>query len=355
VVIKREESSYVCKIVHPTKAANEQANKTNEQTSESILASLYRAGLVLSPVWKDVAVQLSHYDDAILGLDTNILSEAVISEHVLSSLYLVTADPYIYRPKWIFIIIPSAVVHELEQGANIRNEFGLLRWAGRRSFRALQEILDLDRNADLSGISLMIVGETDPILDARTELRALRRDMIRSNRGYVKASSGDMIIRTQYESFLRQISFHKGVFFLTADKSNSALADVEGLHSIYYRRPGIDSTKEIREPEIRCESAKSLRKQIPVGKLIYELAVEFGTIQLQWNHDSCTVMCDPKGETLDHWQFRELKLPEVGRLLNIYESQPLNVPLISAEKMCLQTMHSLFYSPDERIQTGRKR
>ena len=43
-----------------------------------------------------------------------------------------------------------------------------------------------------------------------------------------KLSTGDMIIRDQFKQFLRQIDFHKGMYFLTSDKSNAALAQTEG-------------------------------------------------------------------------------------------------------------------------------
>lgn len=340
--------SYVCRLESPPDHKRTTAEEEHErQFRSSITAAFYRCGMILSPVWEQVASQLSDHDDIILGLDTNTLSDAAVSEHVLSSLYFVTPHPYIYKPKWILLAIPSAVIHELEQGANLRNDRGLLRDKGRLSFRALQEILELDRNSDLAGISLMIVGETDPVLDTRAELRGLRYDLNRapgSGGRKIGTSSGDMIIRTQYEGFLQRINFHKGIFFLTADKSNSALASVEGLHSIYYRHPSVEAVRgNIREPRFECEPDPPIRKPIPFGKLIYELAVQFGRLEIKSGAANVNVACDSKAEAMDHWLYRELQIDvnQVNELIRIYNTRPCKVPLAHAEQMCLETMHAL--------------
>jgi len=181
------------------------------------------------------------------------------------------------------------VVHELEQLANTRNDKGSLTRQGRIGFRALQEILELNRSADLTGISLMIVGAANPVFDARVELKGLREDFSRvrhlinstqkaamspasdegdentngtaarqhNSRGSKRSSSScDMMIRAQYKEFLRQIDFHKGAFFLTADKSNAAMARAEGLQAIYYKQPHhtyvIDRDRALEMQQVKC-------------------------------------------------------------------------------------------------------
>jgi len=46
--------------------------------------------------------------------------------------------------------------------------------------------------------------------------------------------------------------------------------------------------------------------EVPLGKLIYELAVQFGLIKIPTEFGEIVIVCDQKGETLDHWIFRDL-------------------------------------------------
>jgi hypothetical protein len=184
------------------------------------------------------------------------------------------------------------------------------------AYRALEEIVELNNSADIAGVSLMVAGAADPAMDARVELRKLREDLVmqrnrdlpsgpgqQSAKKPPKSSSGDMIIRAQYREFLRQIDFHKGTFFLTADKSNAALARAEGLHAIYYKTPSYDAALgEVGPHVIPCTpSEASIRMAVPFGKLLYELAVQFGSIRITWGRQKVQLHCDEKGESLDHW------------------------------------------------------
>ena len=165
------------------------------------------------------------YDDVLLGLDTNILYNCSISEHLIPFLSLINPKEFVHTPNWILLVITSAVMHELEEASNIRDKYGKLQKQGRIGYRALQEIMELNQNKGIAGLSIMIVGQFDPVLDTRVELQGLRLDLererikdiknrhkeektenittsdkikealeIESVKSY-KSSSGDMIIR----------------------------------------------------------------------------------------------------------------------------------------------------------------
>lgn len=280
---------------------------------DQVTEALYRTGFLLSERWREIAGRLSLYDDVVLGLDTNILYGCVVTQQILDSLVLTCHSNA--SPNWILLVVPSTVMHELEQAANSRGEKGELSDIGRMGYRALQEILELDLARDIRGVSLLITGETDPVLDTRVELRGLRDDVRRTAPTITnfspKSSFGDTLIRDQFKAFLRQLSFHKGAFFLTGDKSNSALGQAEGLHSLYVPpangRRSITYGSDLVPPQIVYDG-QHLPLSLPIGKLIYELAVQFGTIFLSWNGTSVQVRCDSRGDSLEHWLQRDLMI-----------------------------------------------
>ncbi len=287
--------------------------------------SLYRSGMILPRNWHKIAKKLSEFDDVILGIDTNILYNCTISEHLLPAISLIDPKDFVHTPNWILFVVPSAVMHELEEAANIR-ENNALKLGGRMGFRALQEIIELGQSSDIPGISIIIVGEANPILDTRVELQGLRKDFakremsrsrteegrkraIRFTRS-LKTSSGDMIIRDQFKEFLKQINFHKGTYFLTADKSNTALARTEGLHPIYFPFPfkHYEDHAEFKSNYMRTRGGEEIDISVPLGRLIYEIAVQFGTIKVKWADKEISIDCDKKGETLDNWIYRCLQI-----------------------------------------------
>jgi DNA-binding protein/cold shock CspA family protein len=296
---------------------------------EDDLASvLYRCGLICSPLWKEVTKQISEYDDVIIALDTDVLIDAVVTEHLIPLLSLTSSSEYVHTPNWLLFVVPAAVMHEIETFANAR-EKGRLTRRGRLGYRALQEILELEASKDIQGASILIVGEANPVLDARIELQGLRADFAFSQRKeeeqkaaleklrLPRMSSGDAIIREQFKRFLSQIGFHKGAYFLTADKSNAALARAEGLHPIYFKRPTLREAIlrseqtglfKIEQIKIPLDGRNFITIHVPIGKLIYELAVQFGSILIQWDDNRVRVECDTKGESLDFWVLRSLKI-----------------------------------------------
>ncbi|MBO3842950.1 MAG: hypothetical protein FGF48_11150, partial [Candidatus Brockarchaeota archaeon] len=309
-----------------------------ESFGDDLISALYRCGLLYSRRWQEIAEAISEHDDIIMALDTDILMEAVVTEHLINSLSLTDRIEYVHTPNWLLFVIPAAVMHEVETFANSRKE-GRLTRRGRLGYRALQEILDLEASKDIQGISVVITGEANPILDTRIELQGLRADFQSSKKGseleedrlrLPRMSSGDTIIRDQFKQFLRQIGFHKGAYFLTADKSNASLARAEGLHPIYYKRPtltkymGTILSKIVVEPlKISLGEIGDMSVDVPVGKLIYELAVQFGSIIIRWEDKEVEFGCDEKGESLDSWIFRSLRIKreDLEELLNVYKGR----------------------------------
>ncbi len=271
---------------------------------------------------------LSSYDDVILGIDTNILIYASISEHLIPILNLYNPITYEHTPNWLLFVIPSTVMYEIEEFANVRDREGKIKRLGRKGFRAIQEIIELNESFDLSGLSIMIVGDTDPVLQTKAELKGLRQDLRYVMKSFKetehthfspKSSSGDIIIRNQFKNFIRKIDFHKGVYFLTADKSNAALADAEGLHSIYLKFPAQEFGSSKRYLEIKIGENPSVKLDVPVGKILYELAVEFGEIQVNTEDMRINLSVDLLGERIDHWINRRLKINEYDYKRLAYE------------------------------------
>jgi len=264
--------------------------------------------------WSRIARKLGESDDVILGLDTNILYDCVISRQLLDGFIHTNAGMHGTTPNWLLLIVSSAVMHEIEQAANSRDATGRLDEAGRRGYRGLQEILELDQTSDFPGLSLLVVGEANPVLDTRVELRLLREQAsgTKPTRRLRRLSAGDTIIRDQFKTFLRQISFHKSTFFLTADKSNAALAQAEGLHAIYYPKVSWQELARTASPleptTLPGPAAEPAQVSVLLGDLIYELAVAFGAVTLSWPTGRVHVHCDLVGESLDHWLNRDLRM-----------------------------------------------
>ena len=280
--------------------------------TRGVRQALCRCGLLWPSNWKEIASKLAGFDDVVLGVDTNVLYNCTLSEHLLPALSLVNPRGYAPTPNWILFVIPSGVMHELEEAANIRNDTGSLARVGRMGFRALQEVIELNQNVDIPGVSLLVAGEASPALDTRVELQGLRADLLRSQQGSGagklrprKSSSGDMIIRSQFKAFLRQLDLHKGAHFLTADKSNAALARAEGLYPIYVRPPS-NTPYRIRG------RGDEVVVTVPIGKLIYEMAVQFRSITIRRGDRELEMKCDGKGERIDYWVYRNLQVDREG-------------------------------------------
>ncbi|MGD2093196.1 MAG: ribonuclease P subunit p25 family protein [Candidatus Aminicenantes bacterium] len=301
----------------------ENLDKRDGIKDDEVNNALIRSGLLLPERWKKIGKKLSQYDDIILGLDTNILHRCTISKHLLPVVSLVESAEFVHTPNWILLVVPSTVMYELEEAANIRDK-GLLQFKGRMGFRAIQEVMELSENIDIPGISLLIHGETNPVLDTKNILFGIRRDMHRymweskggspgSYRPLKKSSGGDMTIRYQFKKFLNQVDFHKGTFFLTADKSNSVLAQAEGLRPIYIPYSNLPPKNyapfnPIQIPGKVEEGQKQLSINVPLGSIIYELAVSFGEIIISCGKQSPSIECDRKGADIGRWVRKQLRI-----------------------------------------------
>lgn len=314
------------------------AKQENTRSFSRVNAALCKSGVIFPENIFSIAKKISKADDVILGLDTNILYNCNITEHLIPALNIINSQEYVKTPNWILLIIPSGVMHELEESTNIRNDNGFLQHEGRMGFRALQEIITLNISNDLQGISLVGFGQANPTLDTRVEIQGLRQDLQKLESAHIntdkkkvssilksrKTSSGDMIIRDQFKRFLRQIDFHKGVYFLTSDKSNAALAQTEGLNSIYFKNKVIYSTREVIDQyRITEYGGNEIKMDVPLGKLIYELAVQFGTIKIDCGKRPIKLECDSKGESLAHWVNRNIRIEDddFDRLLASYDGE----------------------------------
>ena len=115
-----------------------------------------------------------------------------------------------------------------------------------------------------------------------------------------------------FKGFLKQIDFHKGIYFLTADKTNAALSRAEGLHPIYF--------KPVTTPsKVLSSLCQKINIHVALGKLIYELAVEFGEIFLTCGNTEISIQCDIKGKSLDTWLKRELRINNISCLIKNYK------------------------------------
>jgi len=109
---------------------------TDEKIFYDVKNALYRAGFLLPANWIEIAQKISEFDDVIFGVDTNVLYNCTITEHLLPSLSFIDPKEYVHTPNWILFVIPSAVMHELEESANIRDN-GFLQFEGRMGYRVL--------------------------------------------------------------------------------------------------------------------------------------------------------------------------------------------------------------------------
>lgn len=227
----------------------------------NLTAAMCRSGIVKPYGMLDVARDLVTSEDLVLGMDTNMLYNCIISEHLLSSLDEVNPYSYSKMPNWLLIAVPGVVMKEIENAANHKTK-GRLTHIGRQGFRALQEMMVLQENRGSSGSTVVVVGKTNP--------RQLRYVDDESS----KLENADSLIRDQFRNFVRDMDFRKGVYFLTMDKTNASLGRAEGLNSIRVNHPKMLKTGY----DIQQQKGDT----ILLARIIYELAVEYGVIEISW-------------------------------------------------------------------------
>jgi len=111
---------------------------------------------------------------------------------------------------------------------------------------------------------------------------------------------------------------------ITADKSNTALARAEGLRPLYVHPPSFDSRSSFVEAPKIGESGKEIKMEVPIGKLIYEMAVQFEIIEIRdETKKKISFQSDCKGDSLDHWIYRQLEIDQrdLDIILNGYKGK----------------------------------
>src|SRR2546426_183152 len=116
---------------------------------------------------------------------------------------------------------------------------------------------------------------------------------------------------------LRVIDFRKGVFFLTMDKTNASLAAAEGLTALRIQYP-----RRLRKGD---ELAMPKEESVLLARLVYELAIEFGTVRVTWE-DHGPHHLDLEGawtwKSMEHWEAWQLLVsdldPGIHKALNRY-------------------------------------
>src|SRR5438445_806348 len=250
-------------------------------------SALLCAGFVEPAGLTAIARRLAEYEDIILGVDTNILYASILGEHLLDEFHRIHVRPYEESIHWILLVIPRVVTKELEEPANVKHG-GRLSHAGRRGYRALQEITTLKRTEGYQGLSVLVVGPTNP-------------EQLHLSPDGLTIVNADSMIRDQFKAFLRGIDFRKGVFFLTMDKTNASLAAAEGLTALRIQYP-----RRLRKGE---ELAMLPEGSVLLARLVYELAVEFGTVRVTWE-DHGPHYIDLEGswtwKSMEHWEAWQL-------------------------------------------------
>ncbi len=245
--------------------------------------ALLRAGMVEPVGLTAVARRLAEYEDIVLGVDTNLLYSCVMGEHLLEEFHRIHARPYKETVNWILLVIPGVVMKELENAAN-QKKAGNLTHAGRMGYRALQEITNLKRTEAFQGMSVLVVGQTNP-------------EQLRLSSDGLTILNADSMIRDQFKTFLRGIEFRKGIFFLTMDKTNASMAAAEGLSALRIQHPHrLRKGDEVSVPK---------EETVLLARLVYELAVEFGKVRVGWG-DGGAHHLDLEGswtwKSMEHWE-----------------------------------------------------
>src|SRR6058998_2853437 len=229
-----------------------------------------------------------------IGLTTNILYASILGEHLLDEFSRIHVRPYKESINWILLVIPGVVMKELENAANMKKG-GRLSHPGRRGYRALQEITNLKRTEGYQGLSVLVVGPTNP-------------EQLHLSPDGLTIVNADSMIRDQFKAFLRGIDFRKGVFFLTMDKTNASLAAAEGLTALRIQYP-----RRLRKGD---ELAMPKEESVLLARLVYDLAIEFGTVRVTWE-DHGPHHLDLEGawtwKSMEHWEAWQLMVSDVDQ------------------------------------------
>lgn len=317
------------------------------KNNSHLISALYRCGFVLPENWEQIGLTLTEYDDVIIGLDTNLIQDAFVTTTLLPVLSVIERQIYLQTPNWLLLVVPKMAIYEIERAANFRTEKKELSHAARRGYRALQEMMELRKNFDQKGVSVVNAGEPDGMLDMNTFLKSINDNLyqlVEKSGAFSpgsrspKSSTADMIIRTQFKSFVDEFNFGKGAYFMTADKVNAAMFAAQGNNSIYVSKPHFLKGKTISPPEL----IPKVKKTIPLGTLIYELTTEFSKIYFKIDDNTVVRLeCDSKGQSLSPWTKRQLRIPEHRDFLALMKNYTGSFNLVEVQKAYNQISNQL--------------
>ena len=256
---------------------------------ESIGDAIFRSGLCRYNDIKENLKKISSYDDVIVCLDTCALFDCTFSRYVLPVLSTYGFKKFYTKPNWVLLVIPQAVIQELEVAANQKESNGLPTPYARVAFRALQELFFLSRGAELSGVSLIITGNPSE-------------------------HAGDIVIRHQFKEFIKNLGFYKGIYFLSEDRTNAAISWAEGIESIFIKKNNLISTFK-KGDSIVENKIKEHIFSVPIGTILYETMISLGTIKISWaENDSqklqkeILLQEDAFGDRVDRWLNEPMRL-----------------------------------------------
>ncbi len=322
--LKGKDGQYELEVLLDTSKRNDKIRKFQDRLCEV----LYRAGYLLPQDWEEIGMKLTNYDDIIVGLDTCVLKDTFITTGLLPILSVIEKSKYVQTPNWMLFVIPQMVIYELEKASNMKRERGHFAYPGRRGFRALQEIMELRKNVSHKGVSVVNTGNADAMLDVNSFLKSMNENLIKlvtngskSSGNYgsrtPKSASGDMLIRSQFNTFVDGINFKKGTYFLTSDKINAAMYTTSGNEAIYIPKPVLKNQKIIQSPQL----IPKVDKTIPLGTLLYELAVDYGKLYMHLGENEVVKLeCDLKGKSLTPWIRKQLRMShqDMSTMLDVY-------------------------------------
>jgi hypothetical protein len=262
----------------------EEFPEDKEATERSRLKdSFLRAGIASHPNLDQVMERLREQDDVIIGIDSNVLWDCTLTSYLLDEIYAETF------PNWILIAVPRLVMAETENAANSKINSGRHQregwpsYKGRIGHRALQEAMEIRKeNPDRPGLAMMSVGEMS------SDGGDINRDNWRI----------DALIRNQFQTFLDDINFHKGTFFLSQDRVNVMMSGTEGAQGLYLQKPELQSFKT---------GTTSLNK---ITDLLFELSLQFGEVTIKNNATgtAMTVEVFWPGKQVSDWREGRLNI-----------------------------------------------
>lgn len=260
----------------------------NEATERSRLKDAFlRAGISEHPNLDEVMRRLRQYDDIIMGIDTNVLLDCLLTSILVEKIY---EQDY---PNWILIAVPKLVMAELENGANSsisagnHPRAGWPTYQGRVAQRALQEVMEIrEKNPDRPGLAMMTVGD----------MQENGVDITHDNWRL------DSQIRKDFQEFLNDINFHKGTYFLSQDRVMVMMSGSEGADGLYLQKPEIEAFRSDTITVSEC------------ARLIYELCIQFGDVRLESDEGGKALELDIfwPGKQVADWEASGIKVAEIS-------------------------------------------